>query len=254
MWCTSRVVRNHLSIIRHAEQSNLPVGASHMPRKARVNSRQLSSLLHRKPDDSTKATKMGHASPRFHTLSQLKTRTTKMSEAALAVISSDSASIRSRYLHRLGVTQPKKIPLTRSKLAAFSDSKSRVETLKKDDYGEPDKTITASSPQLHSPLRERTSVCFDNTVTVHEIPKRTEYSDRVKSTIWMPLQELEANAARNVIEFAAENWDWRQVYEESDMVILQGQEEPVHPAHFMRECNMQRQFLLVMLAQQQMWQ
>jgi hypothetical protein len=68
----------------------------------------------------------------------------------------------------------------------------------------------------------------------------------------MPYQELEANAARNIIEFAAENWDWRQVYEESDMVILQGQEEPVHPVHFMKECNMQRQFLLVMSAQQQM--
>jgi hypothetical protein len=195
---------------------------------------------------------MGYASPRFPSIIQLKTMATKMSEAAPAIISSDSASIRSRYLHRLlGVTQPKKIPLTRSKLAApLSDSESRVETLK-DGHGEPDGTITVNSP-LHLPLREKTSVCFDSIVTVHAIPKRTEYSKRVKSTIWMPYQELEANAARNIIEFAAENWDWRQVYEESDMVILQGQEEPVHPVHFMRECNMQRQFLLVMSAQQQM--
>lgn len=238
----------------HAEQSNLPVGASSMPRKARVNDRQQSSLLHRKPDDSTKVTKMGYASPSFPTLSQLKTRTIKTIETAPAIISSDPASIRSRYLHRLGVTQPKKIPLTRSKLAApLSDSEPRVETLK-DDYGEPDGTITLNSPPLHSPLREKTAVCFDSIVTVHEIPKRTEYSERVKSTIWMPYQELEANAARNSIEFAAENWDWRQVYEESDMVFLQGQEEPVHPVHFMRECNMQRQFLLVMSAQQQMRQ
>ena len=218
-----------------------------MPRKGRVNNPQQSSLLHRKPDDSTKATKMGYASQRFPTL-----RATKMSESDPATISSDSASIRSRYLHRLGVAQPTKIPLTRSKLAAtpLSDPESRVETLK-DDYGELDGTITINSPPIQSNLREKTTVCFDSIVTVREIPKRTEYSQRVKCTIWMPFQELEANAARNTIEFAAENWDWRQVYEESDMVFLQGQEEPVHPVH-MRECNMQRHFLLVMSAQQRM--
>jgi hypothetical protein len=251
MRSTSRVVRSHLCV-KHAEQSNLPVGASNMPRKARLNNQQPASHLHRKPDDSTKATKMGYASPHFPTLSHLKTRTTNVCEAAPAIISSDSASIRSRYLRRLGVTQPTKIPPTRSKLAApLSDPASRVETLK-DDYGEPDGTITVNSPPLHSPLREKASVCFGSIVTVHEIPKRTEYSERVKSTIWTPFQELEANVTRNSIEFAAENWDWRQVYEESDMVFLQGQEEPVHPVHFMRECNMQRQFLLVMAAQQKM--
>ena len=93
-------------------------------------------------------------------------------------------------------------------------------------------------------------VSFDSTVTVHFIPKRQEYSNRIKSSMWMDPQELQLNAARNVLEFAAENWDWRQATEEKDMVIVDDH-TLVHPVHMHRQCNMQRQFLMIMSAHRQ---
>ena len=66
----------------------------------------------------------------------------------------------------------------------------------------------------------------------------------------MDPQELQLNAARNVLEFAAENWDWRQATEEKDMVIVDDH-TLVHPVHLHRQCNMQRQFLMIMSAHRQ---
>lgn len=136
-----------------------------------------------------------------------------------------------------------------STTGAESSKNSRYELLK-EDYGKTDETISIVSPPQHSSLRERASVRFEASVEVRPIPKHTAYSSRIRSSIWTHPAEAEANVARNVVEFAAENWDWRQTFEEKDMVYLQGQEQPVHPVHLMRECNMQRQFCKIMSAQQ----
>jgi hypothetical protein len=82
-------------------------------------------------------------------------------------------------------------------------------------------------------------VSFDTTVTVHPIPLRTQYSSRIRNSLWTPVSELQENAARNCVEFAAENWDWRQATEDDDMVIYHG--EKIHPIHF---CAQQDQPLL----------
>jgi hypothetical protein len=105
----------------------------------------------------------------------------------------------------------------------------------------------------------RSAVSFDNSVTVHLIPKHDQYSSQIRHSIWMDPQEMEATVARNALEFAAENWDWRRATEEKDMVLMEdprsktGEPMIVHPVHFMMmrpQCNMQRQFLMIMSAQQ----
>jgi hypothetical protein len=73
-------------------------------------------------------------------------------------------------------------------------------------------------------------VSFDAAVTVHPIPLRSQYSNRIRNSLWTPVSELQENAARNCVEFAAENWDWRQAAEDDDMVVYHG--EKIHPIHF----------------------
>jgi hypothetical protein len=71
----------------------------------------------------------------------------------------------------------------------------------------------------------------------------------MKQQIWSCREGVHKNAARNSIEFAAENWDWRQVVGDEDMILTQMGK--IHPVHYARQCNMQRNFLLVMAARQQ---
>ena len=126
---------------------------------------------------------------------------------------------------------------------AVSEPSSDQSSINQED-GEPQCDETASTSSHQS------VVSFDSTVKVHFIPKRQEYSNRIKNSMWMDPQEMQLNAARNVLEFAAENWDWRQATEEKDMIIADDH-TLVHPVHLHRQCNLQRQFLKIMSAQRQ---
>jgi hypothetical protein len=76
---------------------------------------------------------------------------------------------------------------------------------------------------------------------------RNEYSTRIRKQLWSDRTEIQRNASRNSYEFAAENWDWRQVAEDKDMIqAVTG--ELIHPIHYIQHCNLQRQFFLVMSA------
>jgi hypothetical protein len=109
-------------------------------------------------------------------------------------------------------------------------------------------TDTSSTQSLKEENVRPRAVSFHSAVTVHPIPKHTAYSNRIRATIWTNPMEMQESAARNCFEFAAENWDWRQVAEDQDMVHYQG--ERIHPIHFCHEYNMRRQFCAVMSAQQ----
>ena len=63
------------------------------------------------------------------------------------------------------------------------------------------------------------TIMFCDEVDVMPIPTRHEYSNRIKSRIWSNRHELQENAERNAVEFAAEGWNWRTVTEDEGMYI-----------------------------------
>eukprot|EP00538_Stauroneis_constricta_P005075 CAMPEP_0119558378 /NCGR_PEP_ID=MMETSP1352-20130426/10749_1 /TAXON_ID=265584 /ORGANISM="Stauroneis constricta, Strain CCMP1120" /LENGTH=241 /DNA_ID=CAMNT_0007605723 /DNA_START=42 /DNA_END=767 /DNA_ORIENTATION=+ len=103
---------------------------------------------------------------------------------------------------------------------------------------------TCSDP---SPLLQRQGssgtaskrLAFDDTVTVCPIPKRDEYSERIRQQLWVPPDELMRNAQRNAIEFAAEGWDWKATLEDDEMYRCMKSNELIHPVHV--ECQQRRE-------------
>lgn len=83
--------------------------------------------------------------------------------------------------------------------------------------------------------RRISKVNFDGSVDVTFIPSRYEYSDSVKTCLWTNPRELSQQAERNILEFASEGFDWRNVADDDDMVEVEGQTGRVHPIH----CNPQ---------------
>lgn len=85
-----------------------------------------------------------------------------------------------------------------------------------------------------APLQQKAkkrSIAFSDDVSVIPIPMRNEYSERIKSRIWSNRYELQENAQRNALEFAAEGWNWRTVTEDDGMFICSVSGELVHPVH-----------------------
>jgi hypothetical protein len=174
----------------------------------------------------------------------------------------DSANkIRSRLLHSLGFdpagtspearqASPVSLKTTRPRCVSFQEDL-------KADYGRPAEDPSDISSSSYGSVdssksdSSRRSVSFDNSVLVHPIPARTDYSDRIRPQLWTPVEEMQENAARNCLEFAAEGWDWRTVLDDESMVVVHG--ERIHPIHFAQQqspqCSLRRQFVTVMSAQ-----
>ena len=161
-----------------------------------------------------------------------------------------AAAVRSKFLHKLGInatadlppsngrdlpvrrpdpeayemplqplTPDKKRPSLVNFFGVLSRSNSAA-SLEESKHTEND--AHDNNPQRH--------VHFNVSVTVHPIPLHTAYSRRIRQTVWTSAAEMEENVARNCLEFAAEQWDWRQVLEDEDMRLYHG--ELVHPVHF----------------------
>jgi hypothetical protein len=187
------------------------------------------------------------------------------SQRRLSPQATSASRIRSRFLNRLGIhDDTRKIPSPVPHMVSCPRrprSDSFFYTLKAD-HGKEDPSLdencfsSSSFSSLNAPSSSlesrRPGVSFDASVTVFPIPGRFEYSERIRNQLWTPPLEIQINVARNIHEFAAEQWDWRQIADDEDM-ILWG-DERIHPVHFIfrPEQDLRRQFCNVMLAQQQL--
>lgn len=125
------------------------------------------------------------------------------------------------------------------------------ETASRDDTESPFKpssltsvnTATSSSADESSPSsggsssdgskneKRRRGLTFNDHVTVVPIPKREEYSKRIRDRLWVNARDLQSQAARNAVEFASEGWDWRNAYTDEEMYVCAATGEKVHPVH-----------------------
>mmetsp|Transcript_36661 Transcript_36661/g.76933 ORF Transcript_36661/g.76933 Transcript_36661/m.76933 type:complete len:182 (-) Transcript_36661:219-764(-) len=83
--------------------------------------------------------------------------------------------------------------------------------------------------------KQKKGVNFQETVTVALIPMRTEYSRRIRTKIWIDQLELSQNAERNLVEFAAEGYDWQSACTERHMYFCEETKELIHPVHIGRQ-------------------
>ena len=174
---------------------------------------------------------------------------------AFSVTPSTNQAIRARFLNRLGIRPNGRSPPQESTIRGPLRSNSFCESLKAD-RGAPDPAIeddsscvTASSSSMDSYASQLSDssqprkVSFRTTVTVHPIPARSSYSDRMRRQLWTPPDIQVQNTARNVFEFAAEEWDWTKVVDDEFFINWNG--ERIHPIH-LQECNLNQHFLSVM--------
>lgn len=77
-------------------------------------------------------------------------------------------------------------------------------------------------------------VCFDESVSLVEIPLASRYSKSTRERLWTSSEETEASMERNRKEFREDGWDWRTATEEDDFVLCPSNGVLVHPASFKR--------------------
>ena len=95
---------------------------------------------------------------------------------------------------------------------------------------------TASCHYPHSHPQHATCgsrrVTFHNTVTLVLIPRRDEYSDRMRAYLWDSTEAVKSNIARNTLEFAADGNNVQYVLEEEQHIRSPETGEFIHPIHF----------------------
>lgn len=89
----------------------------------------------------------------------------------------------------------------------------------------------STSESDSSTKKGRRSVSFDETVHVLTIPNKDAYSDRIRKFLWTDPHEMIQNATRNSIEFAHENWNWREVANDVEFYVCPVTGEKIHPCH-----------------------
>lgn len=77
----------------------------------------------------------------------------------------------------------------------------------------------------------RRGLTFNDQVTVVPIPKREEYSKRIRDRLWVNAKDLQSQVARNTVEFASEGWEWRNAFMDEEMYVCALTGEKVHPVH-----------------------
>jgi hypothetical protein len=165
-------------------------------------------------------------------------------------VRSDSGRIRSKLLSKLGI----ELNNTNVGNASTSTEVARVIQKGQDeafhiplkwDYGKIDRNLVRAKQSIetlatipgNAKIEEKSSkherVHFDASVKVHPIPARSDYSNRMRNVMWVSSSEIQQNAARNSLEFAAEEWDVSKVVNDEDMILYGG--ELIHPIHFIQQ-------------------
>jgi hypothetical protein len=93
---------------------------------------------------------------------------------------------------------------------------------------------SASSSCCATEGSRNSRLTFNEEVGVCPIPKREEYSKRIRQRLWPSAEDALKNAERNSLEFASEGWDWRNTLEDDDMYRDTVTNELVHPIHVER--------------------
>ena len=91
-------------------------------------------------------------------------------------------------------------------------------------------TTRCSVQKNNNNKNHKKHVSFYPHVTVHVIPHYQSYSRRMHHLLWTSSRESRIEAARNCLEFAADQWDWRQAANDEDYRFCRGQW--LHPIHF----------------------
>jgi hypothetical protein len=79
-------------------------------------------------------------------------------------------------------------------------------------------------------LTKRGTVEFSEAVAVFFIPRRSDYPEDQKRSMFPSKREISANAARNMLEFASDGFDWRKATEDEAM-YTDSSGRRVHPIH-----------------------
>jgi hypothetical protein len=95
--------------------------------------------------------------------------------------------------------------------------------------------MTASSGSHSAPSTTSNSsgkrLMFNEEVAVCPIPRRDEYSNRIREHLWNSPDEMMRNAERNALEYAAEGFDWKNAMEDDQMYRCIATNEKIHPIH-----------------------
>ena len=102
-------------------------------------------------------------------------------------------------------------------------------------------TLSLRTTSSSGKKRSRRRVSINNDVEIKPIPERSEYSPDVRQKMWTSGSEIYSNAARNTIEFASENWNWRNVTEDENMLRHTITRELIHPIHLHNAMELARQ-------------
>ena len=97
-----------------------------------------------------------------------------------------------------------------------NDSEEEQEDNNTDNEQENHTNSNKKQQELHSYC-----VKFDPTVVGVEISHHSDYPDRIRRRLWNSFAEIQTNAERNIAEFRADGWEWRNATEEADMVQQQ---------------------------------
>ena len=109
--------------------------------------------------------------------------------------------------------------------AGFSDIVSEVADTDVDD----DDDATSSSVSLKPPTPIQRGVSFNEQVRVLPIPPITSYTPEQRYRMYANRFELRENKSRNKKEYEFDNYDWRNVTEEGNMIVCPLSGELLHP-------------------------